>query len=151
MLELLKVRTLRRNETTMTKRTFGVEISEPNSPPNYYVVKESIADDFALREWLLADNYEPTSEFGYMTVKAPKDYVFIEGEMFPDSELEEDELLSVDSDDERGIWSDLDVRRAYRDLDKARAMEEYVLEPLSLAELSALGISEENIFYFTID
>lgn len=135
----------------MAKRTFGIEISEPNSPPNYYVVKESIVDDSALREWLLADNYEPTSEFGYLTVKAPKDYVFIEGEMFPDSELEEDELLSVDSDDERGIWSDLDVRRPYCDLDKARSMEEYVLEPVSIAELVVFGISEETIFHFTID
>lgn len=132
-------------------RTFCVEISEPNYPPNYHVVKESIADDSILREWLLADNYEPTDDFGYMTVKAPKDYVFIEGEMYPDSELSEDELLSVDSDDENGIWSDLDVRRAYRDLDKARSMEEYVLEPVSMAELMDFGVPEEMIFHFTID
>jgi hypothetical protein len=129
--------------------TFGFTMSEPYSPPNYYVAGDNVSDDSVLFDWLTADNFEQTENFGTLNVLAPEGYIFAEM-LVPVSECTEEEVLSATDEDSMfcmAVW----VRAAYRFEDKANLLLEGVMKSVSPAEFYKLGIPEDRVLTFIID
>lgn len=133
----------------MATKTFGIRMGERNYPRNHYIVIDGIADDAVLFEWLMADDYIATRDYGSVEFPAPEGYVFFCGELTPMSSLTKEQLDSLD--DGGVVESIYGAERAYCHIGKANTMLESILKYVSPAEFYVLGISEDRVLDFEID
>jgi hypothetical protein len=131
-------------------KTFGIRMGEPGGSPNHYIAADNVSDDSVLFDWLTADNFEQTEEFGTLNVLAPEGYIFEEEMLVPVSECTEEEVLSA-ADEDSDFWVNAGVSTAYCDADKVRLLLEGVMKSVSRAEFYALKIPKRRVLDFIID